>query len=120
MKTTKIGPFILVMVFGLLLSNELTYSAELMPLDPVPPAYAKKMMPTGWWTNPKIIQEGRDIYFGEAHPLVACTACHGQDGHPVRSGGGLRDQKNTSRFSDSYWFWRVAEGIPKVGMKKAK
>jgi formylglycine-generating enzyme required for sulfatase activity len=87
-----------------------------MPLDPVPAAYADKHMPSGWWTDPKVIQEGKDIYFGEAHPLVACTSCHGQDGRPVQSGGGLRDQNNTSRFSDSYWYWRVAEGIPKTSM----
>jgi len=112
--------FIIVIVMGFTLVDEIAHAEDVMPLDPVPPAYANKMMPTGWWTNPKVIQEGREIYFGEAHPLVACTACHGQDGQPVRSGGGLRDQKNTSRFSDSYWFWRVAEGIPKVGMMSWK
>jgi formylglycine-generating enzyme required for sulfatase activity len=85
-------------------------------MDPLPAAYSDKHMPTGWWTDPKVIEEGRKIYFGEAHALVSCTACHGQDGQPVRSGGGLRDPKNTSRFSDSYWYWRVSEGIPKLGM----
>jgi formylglycine-generating enzyme required for sulfatase activity len=116
MRRIKIGQLILVMVFGLTLSGERAASAELMPLDPVPSAYANKQMPAGWWTDPKVIKEGRDIYFGEAHPLVSCTSCHGQDGRPVNSGGGLRDQNNTSRFSDSYWYWRVAEGIPKTPM----
>ena len=32
----------------------------------------------------------------------------------------LRDQKNTGRFSDSFWFWRVAEGVPKTKMKSWK
>jgi formylglycine-generating enzyme required for sulfatase activity len=116
MSGRTIERFILVIVSGLTLSGGIAFSGELMPLDPVPAAYADKHMPAGWWTDPKVIQEGKKIYFGEAHPLVACTACHGQDGQPVRSGRGLRDQKNTSRFSDSYWYWRVAEGIPKVGM----
>ena len=120
MNSKQFGPFILMMAAGIILSGEVAYSEQLMPLDPVPSAYASKHMPTGWWTDPQIIEEGKKIYFGEAHPLVSCTACHGQDGQPVRSGGGLRDQNNTSRFSDSYWFWRVSEGIPKVGMMSWK
>ena len=116
MNSKQFGPFILMIAAGIILSGEVAYSGQLMPLDPVPSSYANKQMPVGWWTNPKVIEEGKKIYFGEAHPLVSCTACHGQDGQPVRSGGGLRDQNNTSRFSDSYWFWRVSEGIPKVGM----
>lgn len=110
------GSLVLVVASLLTLSGEIATSAELMPLESIPPAYNMKHMPSGWWTDAKIIEEGRKIYFGEAHPLVACTACHGQNGQPVRSGAGLRDQKHTSRFSDSYWFWRVAEGIPKAGM----
>ena len=116
MRSGTIWRSTLVIVSGLTLSGGIAFSEELMPLDPVPAAYADKHMPGGWWTDPKVIQEGKDIYFGEAHPLVACTSCHGQDGRPVQSGGGLRDQNNTSRFSDSYWYWRVAEGIPKTSM----
>jgi len=116
MSGKNFGQLILMMAAGIILLGEAAYSEQLMPLDPVPSAYASKHMPAGWWTDPKVIEEGKKIYFGEAHPLVSCTACHGQDGQPVRSGGGLRDQNNTSRFSDSYWYWRVAEGIPKVGM----
>jgi len=116
MNSKQFRPFILMIAAGIILSGEVAYSEQPMPLDPVPSSYANKHMPAGWWTNPKVIQEGRDIYFGEAHPLVACHSCHGQDGRPVASGGGLRDQNNTSRFSDSYWYWRVAEGIPKTPM----
>ena len=32
----------------------------------------------------------------------------------------LRDQKNVGRYSDSLWFWQVAEGIPKTKMKAWK
>ena len=116
MSSGKIWRLILIATSILTLSGTMVLAAELMPLDPVPAAYAKKQMPAGWWTDPKIIKEGRDIYFGEALPLVACTSCHGQDGQPVNSGSGLRDQNNTSRFSDGYWYWRVAEGIPKTSM----
>ncbi|MDH5741416.1 MAG: c-type cytochrome, partial [Nitrospira sp.] len=112
----KIWGLVLIVTSILTLSETVAYSADLMPLDPVPAAYAKKKMPAGWWTDAKVIKEGKDIYFGEAIPLVACHSCHGQDGRPVSSGGGLRDQNNTSRFSDSYWYWRVAEGIPKTPM----
>ncbi len=116
MRRRTIGPLILGIVSSLTLPGGPAYSQQLRPLDPVPAAYADKHMPDGWWTDPKVIKEGKEIYFGDAHPLVACHSCHGQDGRPVASGGGLRDQKNTSRFSDSYWYWRVAEGIPKTPM----
>lgn len=86
----------------------------LMTLSPVPADYADKHMPAGWWTDTNIIEEGRQIYSQEG-----CRSCH-KDGQPVKSGGGLRDPKNTSRFSDSYWFWRVAEGVPKTTMKAWK
>jgi len=120
MRISSIYLLIFAILPSLILVGEAAYSQELLPLDPVPAAYANKHMPTGWWTDPKVIEEGKQIYFGEGHPLVSCTPCHGQDGQPVRSGGGLRDQKNTSRFSDGYWFWRVSEGIPKVGMMSWK
>jgi mono/diheme cytochrome c family protein len=100
-------------------SGGMATSGELMPLLPVPAEYADKHMPAGWWTDPGVIEEGRQIYSGEGNQLVNCRSCH-KDGRPVKSGGGLRDQKNTRRFSDSYWFWRVAEGVPKTTMKAWK
>ena len=114
MRRRKIGQFILVIVSVLTLSGRIAYSGELMPLLPAPADYADKHMPAGWWTDPDVIEEGRQIYSAEG-----CRSCH-KDGQPVKSGGGLRDQKNTSRFSDSYWFWRVAEGVPKTTMKAWK
>ncbi len=100
-------------------SGGMAYSGEPTPLPPVPADYAGKHMPAGWWTDPKVIEEGRQIYSGEGNQLVNCRSCH-KDGQPVKSGGGLRDQKNTRRFSNSYWFWRVAEGVPKTTMKPWK
>jgi formylglycine-generating enzyme required for sulfatase activity len=93
---------------------EMAYPGETMPLSQVPADYADKHMPAGWWTDTNVIEEGRQIYSAEG-----CRSCH-KDGRPVKSGGGLRDQKNIRRFSDSYWFWRVAEGVPKTTMKAWK
>lgn len=93
---------------------EMAYPGETTPLSQVPADYADKHMPAGWWTDTNVIEEGRQIYSAEG-----CRSCH-KDGRPVKSGGGLRDQKNISRFSDSYWFWRVAEGVPKTTMKAWK
>jgi formylglycine-generating enzyme required for sulfatase activity/mono/diheme cytochrome c family protein len=95
-------------------SGGMADSGKLMPLLPVPAEYANKHMPDGWWTDPNVIEQGNQIYSQEG-----CRSCH-KDGQPVKSGGGLRDQKNTRRFSDSYWFWRVAEGVPKTTMKAWK
>jgi mono/diheme cytochrome c family protein len=95
-------------------SGVMAFSGEPMPLPPVPADYADKHMPAGWWTDPTVIEEGGQIYSTEG-----CRSCH-KDGKPVKSGRGLRDQKNTGRFSDSYWFWRVAEGVPKTTMKAFK
>ena len=100
-------------------NQAMAYAGEPTPLPPIPADYADKHMPPGWWTDPKVLEEGRQIYSGEGNQLVNCRSCH-KDGQPVKSGSGLRDQKNTRRFSDSYWFWRVAEGVPKTTMKSWK
>ena len=88
MRGRMIAQCIMVLVSGLTLSGGIAASAELMPLDPVPALYADKHMPAGWWTDPKVIEEGKKIYVGEADPLVSCTGCDGEDGEPLRSGGG--------------------------------
>ena len=61
------------------------------------------------------------IYRGEFNTDINCASCHGKDGKPVKKGArDLRDPKNTTRYSDSYWFWRVAEGVPMTKMKAWK
>ena len=97
MTTRKVGISVVVMASVLTPSGGMAYSGELMPLPPVPADYADKHMPAGWWTDPKVIEEGRQIYSGEVNQLVNCRSCH-KDGQPVKSGGGLRDQKNTPPF----------------------
>lgn len=92
---------------------------ELVPLVAVPADYQGKKMPDGWWTDPKIIEAGRQIYEGKVNPEVKCFECHGSDGVPTRKGRGARDfrnAKNMDRYTESYWFWRISEGVPKTKM----
>ncbi len=107
---------------GLILSGGLAYAADpSAPLPEVPAEYADKHMPPGGWTDADAIAEGKKIYTGEANPVVNCGSCHGKDGKPVKKGArDLRDPKNTTRFSDSFWFWRVSEGVRRTKMKAWK
>ena len=121
MSRRKIGISVMVMGCVLIFTGSAAYSGDEPPLPPVPAEYADKHMPAGWWTDPKVIAEGGKIYVGEVNPLVNCGSCHGKDGQPVKKGArDLRDPKNVGRFSDSFWYWRVAEGVPKTKMKPWK
>ena len=82
----------------------------LKPLKPVPAEYANKHMPEGWWTDPKIIKEGEKIY------QARCFFCHGQDGIPKMKGVRNLSAVRMNRTSDSYWFWRISEGVPETIM----
>lgn len=100
------------------------------PLPIPPPAYAAKHMPPGWWTDPKVQAEGKKIFEEKTRKIVTrekgeemvqCAECHGKDGKPKKRGvKDLRAAKRVNRFSDSYWFWRVSEGVPKTKMEKWK
>ena len=93
----------------------------LPPLPPVPADYAGKHMPQSWWTDPKVLADGEKVYTGLVHREVNCSNCHGKNGQPKKKGA--RDFRNTNivhRFSDSFWFWRVSEGVPKTKMKAWK
>lgn len=90
------------------------------PPDP-PAEYADKHLPAGWWADDKMVEEGRKLFIGETNPDVNCASCHGKDGKPVKAGA--RDFRNTDRmklYSDSVWFWRIAEGVPNTKMKPWK
>ena len=65
MRRRTIGPLILGIVLSLTMAEGSAQSQQLMPLDSVPAAYADKHMPAGWWTDPKVIKEGKEIYFGD-------------------------------------------------------
>lgn len=89
---------------------------------PAPPAeYADMHMPAGWWADPKIAEEGQQLFIGAKNPDVNCASCHGKDGKPVKAGA--RDFRVSDRmklYSDSVWFWRISEGVPNTKMKSWK
>jgi mono/diheme cytochrome c family protein len=94
------------------------------PLPTVPPEYADKHMPAGWWTDPKVVDAGRKIFLqgvpdpDEGGKVQKCAKCHGEDGKPtLRGARDFRAEAKMNRFSDSYFFWRVSEGVPKTKMK---
>ena len=88
------------------------------PTLDVPLEYADKHMPEGWWNDPVILSEGRLLYQGVTKPFVNCAKCHGRDGKPTKRGApDLTDARRVKRFSDSYWFWRIEEGVPMTSME---
>jgi len=93
----------------------------IVPPPPAPAEYADKHMPAGWWTDEKIVEEGRLLFIGATNPDVNCASCHGKDGKPVKAGA--RDFRVTERmklYSDSVWLWRISEGVPNTKMKAWK
>ena len=117
MTMRKVGAMVVLMVSVLILSGGRAYSEDPVPMPPVPADYADKHMPDGGWTDPKILAEGEKVFMGLVHPKVNCSNCHGKDGQPKKKGArDLRDPSLMNRFSDSFWFWRVKEGVPKTKM----
>ncbi len=87
----------------------------------VPPEYASKHMPAGWWGDESIVEEGRALYLGLKNRDVNCAKCHGRNGKPVKSGArDFRDTANMKRYSDSHLLWRLAEGVPFTQMRGYK
>ncbi|MFQ5779826.1 MAG: c-type cytochrome [Nitrospiria bacterium] len=125
-----------VMVMGLMFNQGSAFAKkdDDKPLKPVPKAYANKHMPKGWWTDPKIIAEGKKIfettrleYVYKRKKRVAkkgCLTCHGinkkKDRPKKRGARDFRVGKRMNRFSDSYWLWRVSEGVKKTSMPSWK
>ena len=109
-----------IMSIGLLVgcSGEGGDQGPIVPPPPAPAEYADKHMPTEWWGDAGKLEEGRRLFVGEANPDVNCAGCHGKDGKPVKAGA--TDFRNVARmklYSDSVWFWRIAEGVPNTKMK---
>ncbi len=114
---------IMISLFGgsLLMVSCTGGEGPIAPPPPVPAEYAEKRMPEGWWTDPKIIEEGRLIFTGEENIDVNCASCHGKDGKPVKRGArDFRVQERMSLYSESAWYWRIAEGVPRTKMKPWK
>ncbi len=93
----------------------------IQPPPPAPAAYQEKHMPDGWWSDPKIVEEGHELFLGRMNIDVNCSSCHGKDGKPVKRGArDFRVGERMKMYSDSVWFWRVSEGVPRTKMKPWK
>ena len=87
----------------------------------IPPDYAVKHMPEGWWNDEATIEEGRHLYTGKIKSTVNCARCHGKNGKPVK--GGARDFRSVDtmqKYSDSHLLWRISEGVPFTQMRAYK
>ncbi len=81
------------------------------------PLEFQRVMPRAWWTDPKIIAEGKAIYEGTAKSDVVCAACHGRDGVPILTGAlDFRSKNSVEGMSEVYWYWRIAAGITGTAM----
>lgn len=79
----------------------------------IPSEYAKKHMPTGWWKDQTIIQEGQELYLGRSKSSVNCAKCHGKTGKPtMTSAPDFRNTDSMKKYSDSHMLWRISEGVP--------
>lgn len=133
MMSKKIVFHILVIVgISLTLSQGQAFSEEAKkkPLKAVPKAYANRQMPESWWTDEKIIAEGKKIFettvleyeFKRKKRIAkeGCASCHGIDvkkDRPKKRGAlDFRNAERVNRFSEAYWFWRISEGIAKTRM----
>jgi mono/diheme cytochrome c family protein len=106
---------------GVLLTGCAEEQESTAPPPPAPAEYANKHMPAGWWTDEKILAEGKEIFEGVKNIDVNCSSCHGKDGKPVKAGA--RDFRKSERmklYSDSVWLWRISEGVPNTKMKAWK
>ena len=72
------------------------------PHRQLPPEYADKHMPDGYWNNPDIIAEGKAIYTGQHNIDVNCASCHGKNGKPVKAGA--RDFRRTEQMETLFRF----------------
>jgi len=114
----------------LLLSVNPSWADEDEGMKPVPKEYANKHMPKGWWTDPKIIEEGKKLFETAKNEFEfkrkpvkvekGCSECHeidkSKDTPKQRGARDFRVGKKMNMFSDSYWFWRISEGVPKTKM----
>ena len=109
--------FIMPMVIFISCSKKESAQKAAMAIPEVPAEYKDKHMPDGWWTDEKVVAEGKYLYDGKQNIDVNCGACHGMNGMPVLSGSrDLRDASLIDKWSDGYWLWKVSEGIPDTAM----
>ncbi len=123
----RMGPMEMDAVGAYLVSLRLSGGNTPKPLFKTPKGWAyigkefQKTMPPGWWTDPKALARGKQLYEGAVKSDVACAACHGRDGQPILTGArDFRDSAYVQKMSDAYWFWRVSEGVPGTPMTPLK
>lgn len=124
----RTGVRILMTIMVLALTQNYLYAHMEHQMEDIPPEYVEKHMPKGWWTDLKIIEEGKVIYQGEKYgktvsksAKVNCAKCHGADGKPtVKRTPDFRGEGLINRLSDRYLFWRISEGNPKTIMRGRK
>lgn len=123
-RLSVVAQAIVVVIFILLFPGATLYGEE-EEEKPVPPEYANKHMPDGWWTNSEVIAKGEKIYqegvefIGSdgVKDVQRCAECHGASGKPKLKGArDFREPSKINKFSDSFWFWRISEGVPKTKM----
>ena len=103
---------------GLMVSTPDASAAKLKSQVAIPGKYKGKHMPEGGWTNAKMIARGKLVYTGKVNKKVKCSKCHGTKGKPKAKGArDFRKAANMEKFSDTYWFFRIADGVPKTLMK---
>ncbi len=103
---------------GLMVSTPDVSAAKLKAQAKIPAKYKGKHMPEGGWTDEKLIARGKEVYTGKVNKKVKCSKCHGTKGKPKAKGArDFRKAANMEKFSDTYWFFRIADGVPKTLMK---
>ena len=103
---------------GLMVSTPDASAAKIKAQVAIPGKYKGKHMPEGGWTNAKMIARGKEVYNGKVSKKVKCFKCHGKKGKPKAKGArDFRKAANMEKFSDTYWFFRIADGVPKTLMK---
>ncbi len=114
----------------LLFSHNLAFADKEEKRKPVPKAYADKHMPAGWWTDPKIIAEGKKLFETaqltfeyrreEVKVEKGCMTCHEidpkEDRPKQRGAQDFRSAEKMNTYWEAYWFWRISEGVPKTKM----
>ncbi len=102
---------------GFLMASQAS-AAGLSAQVAMPKSYKGKHMPAGGWTDAKMLARGKEVYTGKVNKKVKCAKCHGVKGKPKAKGArDFRKAANVQKFSDTYWFYRISEGVPKTLMK---
>lgn len=77
-------------------------------------AVSQEKMPKGWWSDPKVVEEGQKIYEGLVNEDVACHVCHGKDGKPLFEGApDFTKNPDMENMTEARWFQIIQRGFKK-------